>query len=73
MISDVWQIVSQDIHGRKSYFAPFSEKLVKIPIVLTYPQDGIVLDSFVGVGTICCVTKNLNKKSIGIDLSNEYF
>lgn len=72
MISDVWQIVPQDTHGRKLHFAPFPEDLVKTPILLTCPLDGIVLDPFVGTGTTCYVAKNLNRKSIGIDLSSEY-
>lgn len=72
MISDVWQIVPEDTQGRKLHFAPFPEDLVKTPIILTCPPDGIVLDPFVGTGTTSCVAAQFNRKSIGIDTAREY-
>ena len=72
MISDVWQIVPEDTQGRKLHFAPFPEDLVKTPIVLTCPKDGIVLDPFVGTGTTSYVAAQLGRKSIGIDTAREY-
>lgn len=72
MISDVWQIVPEDTHGRKLHFAPFPEDLVKTPIVLTCPPDGIVLDPFVGTGTTSYVAAQLKRRSIGIDMAQEY-
>lgn len=72
MISDVWQIIPEDTQGRKLHFAPFPEDLVKTPIVLTCPPKGIVLDPFVGTGTTTYIAAQLNRKSIGIDLSREY-
>lgn len=72
MISDVWQIVPEDTQGRKLHFAPYPEDLVKTPIVLTCPENGIVLDPFAGTGTTNYVAAMLNRRSIGIDLSSEY-
>ena len=72
MISDVWQIIPEDTQGRKLHFAPFPEDLVKTPIVLTCPPDGIVLDPFVGTGTTSFVAAQLKHKSIGIDMAQEY-
>lgn len=72
MISDVWQIVPEDTQGRKLHFAPFPEDLVKTPIVLTCPPNGIVLDPFVGTGTTSYVAAQLSRKSIGIDMAQEY-
>lgn len=72
MISDVWQIIPEDTQGRKLHFAPFPEDLVKTPIVLTCPPNGIVLDPFVGTGTTSYVAAQLKHKSIGIDLAQEY-
>lgn len=72
MISDVWQILPEDTQGRKLHFAPYPEDLVKVPIVLTCPENGIVLDPFAGTGTTNYVAAALNRKSIGIDLSIEY-
>ena len=72
MISDVWQIVPEDTQGRKLHFAPFPEDLVKTPIILTCPINGIVLDPFVGTGTTSYVAAQLGRKSIGVDMAKEY-
>lgn len=72
MISDVWQIIPEDTQGRKLHFAPYPEDLVKIPIALTCPVGGIVLDPFSGTGTTNCVAVQMHRRSIGIDLSLEY-
>ncbi len=72
MISDVWQIIPEDTQGRKLHFAPFPEDLVKTPIVLTCPPEGIVLDPFVGTGTTSYVAAQLKRRSIGIDMAQEY-
>ncbi len=72
MITDVWQIIPEDTQGRKLHFAPYPEDLVKTPIVLTCPPEGIVLDPFTGTGTTNYVAANLNRKSIGIDMSIDY-
>ena len=40
--------------------------------MLTCPENGIVLDPFVGTGTTCVVAMNMNRKSIGIDIASDY-
>ena len=72
MISDVWQIIPEDTQGRKLHFAPFPEDLIKTPILLTCPLNGMVLDPFVGTGTTCYVAAQLKRRSIGIDMSQQY-
>ena len=72
MISDVWQIIPEDTQGRKQHFAAYPEDLVKTPIMLTCPPNGIVLDPFTGTGTTNYVAQTMSRKSIGIDLSQEY-
>lgn len=72
MISDVWQIIPEDTQGRKLHFAPYPEDLVKMPIVLTCPPEGVVLDPFTGTGTTNLVALNLSRRSVGIDMSVEY-
>lgn len=72
MISDVWQIIPEDSQGRVLHFAPYPEDLVKTPIILTCPQNGIVLDPFAGTGTTNFVAAAMNRKSIGIDMAREY-
>jgi DNA modification methylase len=70
--SDVWDILPEDTQKRKSHFAPYPEDLCRIPILATCPQEGIVLDPFCGTGTTMLVASNLGRKSVGIDIANEY-
>jgi DNA modification methylase len=69
---DVWDILPEDTQGRSNHFAAFPEDLCKIPIRATCPPQGIVLDPFCGTGTTCLVAQSLERKSIGIDISQEY-
>lgn len=72
MPGDVWDIMPEDTQRRKIHFAPYPEELCVIPIKSTCPQNGVVLDPFSGTGTTMKVAYELGRKSIGIDLSNEY-
>ncbi len=69
---DVWEIIPEDTQKRKDHYAVYPEDLCKIPILATCPEDGIVLDPFSGSGTTCLVAYKHNRKSIGIDISEEY-
>jgi site-specific DNA-methyltransferase (adenine-specific) len=69
---DVWDILPEDTQKRRAHFAPYPEDLCKIPILATCPPDGIVLDPFCGTGTTMLVARTLWRKSIGIDISEEY-
>jgi len=69
---DVWDILPEDTQKRIEHFAPYPADLCKIPILATCPIDGIVLDPFCGTGTTMYVAQNLERKSVGIDLSKEY-
>lgn len=69
---DVWDILPEDTQQRESHYAPFPEDLCKLPIIATCPEHGIVLDPFAGTGTAMLVAKNLGRKSVGIDISEEY-
>lgn len=70
--SDVWDILPEDTQKRKSHFAPYPEDLCRIPILATCPQEGIVLDPFCGTGTTMLVASNFGRKSLGIDICDEY-
>lgn len=72
MPSDVWDILPEDTQNRDSHFAPYPEELCVMPIKATCPPDGIVLDPFSGTGTTLKVAYELGRRSIGIDLSEEY-
>ena len=45
---------------------------LEIPIKAGCPEDGIVLDPFIGSGTTAVVANRLNRKWIGIELNPEY-
>jgi DNA modification methylase len=71
-LSDVWDILPEDTQKRKGHFAAYPEDLCKVPILTTCPEDGVVLDPFSGTGTTSYVAFCLGRKSVGIDVSEEY-
>lgn len=70
--SDVWDIMPEDTHRRGRHYAAYPEDLCRIPILATCPEHGVVLDPFAGTGTTMAVAKELGRKSVGIELSEEY-
>ena len=72
MPSNVWDIIPEDTQKRGEHFAAYPEELCLIPIKATCPECGIVLDIFSGTGTTMKVAYELNRKSIGIDISSQY-
>jgi DNA modification methylase len=71
-LADVWDILPEDTQKRKAHFAPYPEDLCKLPILTTCPEGGVVLDPFAGTGTTNYIAFHLGRKSVGIDLSDEY-
>lgn len=70
--SDVWDILPEDTQNREEHYAAYPEDLCRIPILATCPPEGIVLDPFCGTGTTSLVARTLGRKSIGIDIAEEY-
>jgi DNA modification methylase len=70
--TDIWEIIPEDTQNREKHFAVYPEDLCKIPILATCPPEGIVLDPFCGTGTTNKVAGDFGRKSIGIDISEEY-
>lgn len=70
--SDVWDIIPEDTQKRKAHFAPYPQDLCRIPLLSSCPPDGIILDPFCGTGTTMLVASQLNRRSVGIDISEEY-
>jgi DNA modification methylase len=70
--TDVWEILPEDTQNREKHYAVYPEDLCKIPILATCPPDGIVLDPFCGSGTTNKVAYDLHRRSVGIDISEEY-
>lgn len=70
--SDVWDIIPEDTQNRQNHFAPYPEDLCRIPILASCPPGGLVLDPFCGTGTTMQVACMLGRKSVGIDIADEY-
>jgi len=56
----------------ESHFATFPPELPEKILKCACPEGGTVLDPFFGAGTVGLVAEQLNKKWIGIELSEEY-
>jgi len=66
----VWTIATQPFPG--AHFATFPEKLVEPCIMAGCPAGGLVLDPFMGSGTVALVAHRLDRDFIGFELSKEY-
>lgn len=67
---DMWSMNTGNLS--KSHFSIFPEELPKRVIKAVTPENGIVLDPFAGSGTTAKVAKELNRRSILIELQEEY-
>lgn len=67
---DTWEVAT--VRGKHQHKARFSDELVRIPILATTPDNGIVLDPFAGSGTSLLFARKNGYRSIGIDLSTEF-
>jgi modification methylase len=65
--TDVWEIPQE---RKNEHPAPFPVKFAERCISATNAQ--LILDPFAGSGTTCLAAKNLGRKYIGIELSQEY-
>ncbi len=70
--NDVWNIVPEDTWRTDSHCAVYPEALLRIPILATCPENGIVLDPFIGTGTTVAAALKLGRRGVGIDLSPHY-
>jgi len=66
----VWEVNNKPFHGM--HFAVFPEDLVEIMMRAGCPIDGIVLDPFMGSGTVAVVAKRLGRNWLGIELNPDY-
>lgn len=66
----VWDIPLSKFRG--AHFAVFPEKLVELCILAGCPENGVVLDPFIGSGTTAVVAQRLGRKYVGIDSNPDY-
>ena len=67
---DVWSISTKPFKG--AHFATFPEELVENCLLAGCPVNGVVLDPFMGSGTVGLVAKNNYRNYVGIDLNPKY-
>lgn len=67
---DIWRFATASL--KEKHFAPFPDKIPERCIQVACPENGIVLDPFVGSGTTLKVAKNLGRRSIGIEIMSSY-
>lgn len=67
---DVWTVMTSPFP--EAHFATYPEGLIAPMIKAGCPENGIVLDPFMGVGTTGLVAQKLVRNYIGIELNPEY-
>ena len=67
---DVWQVNTKPC--KEAHFATYPFELIKPCILAGCPENGIVLDPFMGSGTTAIVARSLNRNYLGVELNPEY-
>jgi DNA modification methylase len=57
---------------REAHFAVFPESLVETCILAGSPEDGLVLDPFLGSGTTAVVARRLKRRYLGVECVPDY-
>jgi len=66
----VWNVPTHGFKG--AHFATFTADLIRPCIAAGCPENGVVLDCFMGAGTTALVAKELGRNYIGVELNEEY-
>lgn len=66
----VWTVNTKPF--KEAHFATFPTKLIEPCIKAGCPENGIVLDPFMGAGTTAMVARKLNRNYIGFELNPDY-
>ena len=67
---DVWSVCTKA--EKELHFAVFPPELIVDFIKAGCPENGIVLDPFMGSGTTAVVARKLNRNYIGFELNPKY-
>lgn len=67
---DVWNVNIKPC--KEAHFATYPDTLIEPCVLAGCPEDGVILDPFMGAGTTGIVTKRHNRNYIGIELNPEY-
>jgi DNA modification methylase len=67
---DVWFVATEA--SRENHYAMFPERLITPCVLCGCPENGIVLDPFLGSGTTAVTAIKNNRKYIGCEINPEY-
>ena len=67
---DVWCVPTKPL--KEAHFAAYPPDLIRPCIMACCPENGIVLDPFMGTGTTTLVARECGCNYIGIELNAEY-
>ena len=67
---DIWTINTTSFRG--NHYAAFPPKLAEICMLAGSPKGGVILDPFIGSGTVGFVALIQDRNYIGIELNEEY-
>ena len=67
---DVWSVNVKP--NKEAHFATYPEELITPCILAGCPENGVVLDPFMGSGTTGIVARKLSRNFVGIELNPEY-
>ena len=67
---DVWSIKTQPLSG--DHTATYPEELVERIVKCGSPENGIVLDPFLGTGTTWIVSHRLNRNCYGMEINQDH-
>ena len=67
---DVWSVCVKP--SKEAHFATYPEELITPCILAGCPENGVVLDPFIGSGTTGIVARKLNRNFVGMELNPEY-
>ncbi len=75
VMGNVWEIprVRFKMPEYEGHGTQKPERLLEIPILASTDQGDTVLDPFAGSFTTCAVAQRLGRRSIGIEISEDYF
>jgi len=72
-LDDVWEIKRERKKGINNHGATFPEKLIKTILENFTEENDVIYDPFLGTGTTAIVSKKMNRRYIGSEISEDYY
>ena len=72
-LDDVWTIKRERKKGVSNHGATFPQELIETILSNFSKKNDVIYDPFLGTGTTAIVSKRMNRKYIGSEISKDYF